>query len=229
MTNKIRRKHSIRHNFERLLDHLATQTFDCLVISGDLAFQFGKEDIYEFIRNQLHKFKQQILIMAGNHDSVPLLKTVFKCDSESETELYYSEYIKYDEILFVDTSTNTISNTQLDWIKQKIELNQNRLIIFSHHPVLKSGVNYMDFNHPMKNADDLLSILRNYKNQVYFFCGHFHSDTTTVDKNIIQFLCPSNFYLIDPNANAFQKEQSGAAYRTIEIYSDKIITRVKYL
>lgn len=217
----------IAEQFDLILDEIGKEHFDTLVISGDLAFKEGSGVIYSIIREKLASICKPVLFMPGNHDDGELMRKYFPIRSESKSAIYFSQTFLFDEILFLDTSTNQLSGEQFEWLKQKASGHDKRLVLFIHHPVLNANVSYMDTNHYLQNRDDIKEFLLTLSIPVYIFCGHYHTDTVTVEQNITQAICPSNYYLIDTNSMKFAIESVKTGYRVIEFTENSISTRSK--
>ena len=66
----------VRRNFKRVLNAARRQKPDHLVISGDLCYQDGETEIYEWIKLQLDNSKIPYDIIAGNHDDSHMLSLI---------------------------------------------------------------------------------------------------------------------------------------------------------
>lgn len=218
----------IREQFELLLENLKKETFDQLVISGDLAYKVGRPDIYEYIKEQLRVIQQPITYMPGNHDNIAMMREAFSIRSIDQNFIFFSEFADYDEILYLDTSAGSLSDSQITWLKQKMDEIAQRLIIICHYPILYSSVIYMDNNHFLRNRTDIQTLLETYNGQVHIFCGHYHSHSITSEKNITQYLCPSNYYTIAADSPVFQIEKVQTGYRTIDISKNQITSQIKF-
>lgn len=218
----------IKKQFSLLIDKLTHECADLLVISGDLAYSHGTEGIYSYIHSKLKLLKIPFLIIPGNHDSPMLLRKFFAIKSEDEEQIFFTYKTEYDELIFLDSSDNQISEKQILWLKSKLNASSGRVIIFVHHPVIDTGVKYMDAKNAMKNNIEIENILVASQKNVLVFCGHFHSDTTVVKNNIIQYLCPSNYYQISPVPNFLEVENASTGYRIIELSDESIMSRIRF-
>jgi Icc protein len=111
----------------------------------------------------------------------------------------------------------TISRTNLD------------IIVFIHHPILDCGNSVMDIKYPLLGRTNIIRMLVESGKRVHIFCGHYHTDFTTVFKNIIQYVTPSTLYQLKMHSEKLEIESERIGYRIININGTVIETEVKYL
>lgn len=220
------------HNLQFLIDKISHEQFDELIITGDLAFRMGTDSIYENIKKSLNSIHQPITVISGNHDNPCLLNKYFHTPTESSNkdELYFSRTIENYLTLFLDTSNETLSEGQLNWIDTQLRNNTKNCIVFMHHPPVLCGVKYMDKKYPLQNINELQNIILKYKNtKFHFFCGHYHAIRSYYHKNQNIHVSPSAFYVLNQNADSFDIESYQIGYRKIFISPDSIATTVRLL
>ena len=68
----------VRQNFLRLLDAALRLRPDHLVITGDLCYREGEEEIYQWLYEQLEAQPVPYHILPGNHDNTEMMAGEFK-------------------------------------------------------------------------------------------------------------------------------------------------------
>ena len=67
----------VRKNFVTILEKAQQSAPDHIVITGDLCFQSGDMEIYNWIHDRLESIQIPYSIIAGNHDDSKMLADVF--------------------------------------------------------------------------------------------------------------------------------------------------------
>ncbi len=128
------------------------------------------------------------------------------------------------QYLFLDTSTDELSKTQLNWLS--MELSENKpLILFVHHPILEIETP-VDKIYPLKNRQEIKSVLLNFKNNVTIFCGHYHMNDEQELSNIKQYTTQSMSFQLLKKAKEIEVDNENFGYRIIDICNDKIETEL---
>lgn len=196
---------NVRHNAELILKEAVRSNPDLLVLGGDLALDHGERPAYEWFSEQLHQTNLPIAILSGNHDKSDVLCEVLGCGNLLKGgELYYAMSVKGFPLFFLDSSTNRVSQQQLDWlVKEAGELSREALL-FVHHPPTLCDARFMDDNWPLRNIDDVQSALLRVPNIRHIFSGHYHT-TKTIHWEGRQFhLCPATQMQICEELEDFQ-------------------------
>ncbi len=97
--------------------------------------------------------------------------------------------------------------------------------MFLHHPILRIETP-VDKAYPLKNREELKSILLNFKNNVTVFCGHYHMNDEQNFKNIKQYTTQSMSFQLIKNATEIEVDNLNFGYRIIEISNDGIETEL---
>jgi len=216
----------VRQNFLDMLQHITNETFDHLVISGDICFRDPDASIYEWVKAQLNELKKPYSIIAGNHDSNTLINQIYY--QQQASTLYYTRILNGYKIFFLDSGPGTISQEQLKWFKDELTFNAMN-VVFIHHPPLHAGVPYMDSNHGLKNKEEIIRLLNTYTEPIHFFCGHYHLEKTITQNNTHVHITPSLFFQLDERFTDFKIESHRIGYRKIELSGQNLYTSVKYL
>ena len=219
----------VRTNFLGLLEQITTTPPDHLVITGDLCYRNGDEDIYRWISAQLSPLAFSYSVISGNHDDPVLLAEAFGITHLlRDGELYYRQDIGEQACLFMDSTSGIISPAQFHWLNAQLSSLNKEVLIFIHHPPLPSGVPFMDGQHRLRNRDELIGVLLGYQGQIYTFSGHYHVDKTIATKNLTSFITPSNFMQIEQYSETFKVDHYFIGYREIVLEAGLLQTTVRY-
>lgn len=221
----------VRQNFLDVLRAVRAFSPDLLVLTGDLSYDVPNEQVYLWIKSQLEALEIPYAIIAGNHDGSAVMAHAFGlAHLLSGDELYYKMPIDGGAILFLETSSGTVSDTQLAWLEAELgQLDQDTLI-FMHHPPINGGVPYMDKNYPLRNAAVVLPVLQKFPHHVSVFCGHYHVEKLLCAKNVTVHITPSTYFQMKWSAPEFAIDHLRIAYREINLRDDGVVeSTVVYL
>lgn len=208
-----------RKNLEIVLKDISSKNIKDIVIGGDIA----EPSALNFLFTALNDFSFNLIL--GNHDSFSTVSEFFTRHNQ-HSELYYTfedqhENVKY---IFLDSSSERISQQQLHFLESEIQT-QNRILLFIHHPVLDTNT-AMDIAYPLKNRDDLKLILQNSGRPVYIFTGHYHMNDEQTVGNITQSVTHAVSFQVDKHASAITITASSFGYRIIEIDNGTVKSEV---
>ena len=219
----------VRRNFKRVLNAARRQKPDHLVVSGDLCYDDGEREIYEWIKLQLDNTKIPYEIIAGNHDDSLLMAEVFKCEHLlTNDELFFAKKIGKATCIFLDSGKGFHSEDQLKWLKRQLKNAGKDILIFMHHPPAKAGVPFMDNKYPLQDMDAVQKIFFAHKKFLPIFCGHYHVEKTIHVQNIMIQITPSCFFQMDQNNEDFKVDHHSIGYRLIDFSNGSLKTSVKY-
>ena len=159
----------------------------------------------------------------GNHDKFEFVKNHFQKEP-TKKELYYKLEDENYKYIFLDTSVDELSNTQLNWLQNELKVNKE-LMLFVHHPVLEIETP-VDKVYPLKNREELKTVLLNFKNNITVFCGHYHMNDEQEYKNIKQYTTQSMSFQLLKNATEIEVDNKFFGYRIIKIHNSKIETEL---
>jgi 3',5'-cyclic AMP phosphodiesterase CpdA len=206
-----------KKNLEKVLADIDNRKIDNVIFGGDI----GEATAHKYFFEKLQNFSLNLIL--GNHDKFDNVKKYFIKDIDKE-ELYYKFEDENYQYIFLDTSVDELSKTQLNWLKNEIKGNKE-LILFIHHPILEIET-HVDKVYPLKNRDELKSILLNFKNTVTIFCGHYHMNDDIEFKNVKQYITQSMSFQLVKNASKIEVDNTNFGYRIIEISNDTIVTEL---
>jgi Icc protein len=223
-------KVDVRANFLKICQKIRELAPDYLVVSGDLCFDEADAGIYRWIRQHLDRLEITYDLISGNHDDPRLLADSFdRSHLLRDGKLYFQRQLEGAPYFFLDTTTGTIDQAQLDWLDHALKRQAGPVIIFMHHPPTLAGVPHMDRNYALINRQETLDILLNFEHRIDIFCGHYHVDKTLSMGNLNIHITPSCFFQIDQHKEEFAVDHYLPALREIEITEEMLSHTVIYL
>jgi 3',5'-cyclic AMP phosphodiesterase CpdA len=218
-----------RRNFLKVLEKVAAIHHDMLVLTGDLSFVDGDSEVYKWIKEKLDNFKlKDYYVIGGNHDVAEKLAEVFDLTQFlKDNELYY--FIE-PNFIFLDTVKGYCSEKQLNWLETTITSIENeKPVIFMHHPPYKSGVPHMDNKYAFEQPGLFTEICNKNTNTTFVFCGHYHNEISLMKNNVNVFITPSTYLQIYMLKEDFEVDHRIPAFRIIDIDNKLIKTTVRYV
>ncbi|MFK7806818.1 MAG: metallophosphoesterase [Saprospiraceae bacterium] len=220
----------VRKNLHDVLEAVIIENPDRLVVTGDLCYREGDEEIYRWVKAQLDALPFPYEIIAGNHDDSALMAEIFDLNHLlNDGELYYAKKWDKQLCLFLDSAVGRHSDNQIKWLIRQLKICQTNLIIFMHHPPFISGVPYMDMNHALQDMDTIQELFAEFPNQISIFTGHYHVEKTLIHNNVTQMITPSCFFQIGQTLEEFSVDHHRIAYRIIEMENSVFSSSVQYL
>jgi 3',5'-cyclic-AMP phosphodiesterase len=205
-----------RKNLEVVLADISTQGITELIFGGDI----GEATAHDYFFEALKQFSMKLIL--GNHDKFEEVREHFN-PTQNKNEFYYKVEDENYLYLFLDTSSDEISDNQLLWVQS--ELNNKTIILFIHHPILPINTP-VDKLYPLKNREQLESILLEHKENITVFCGHYHMNDEQKHENIKQFTTQSLSFQLVKNGTEIEIDNKNFGYRIIEIEDGKIETHL---
>jgi 3',5'-cyclic-AMP phosphodiesterase len=219
----------VRSNFLRALQDVLNYRPDLLVLGGDLCLENGNREIYYWIKDNLRLTRLPYYIVPGNHDDNELLQEVFGLVGTYTNELYFSIEKEGHELIFLDSHSAKLSDSQWLWLEQKLIVPAPFHIIFMHHPPVESGIYHMDTKYPFLEQDRFINLVKTASAPVFIFSGHYHCEKTVLRENIAVFITPSTYFQIDGRVKELTILPSIPGYRIIDISEDVLYTKVFWL
>jgi 3',5'-cyclic-AMP phosphodiesterase len=127
----------------RVLDDIAGQGVDLIVLTGDLVQTETDEASYAIVKQALDAAGKPYRITPGNHDDRRLVSRVFGLPLAASGEMYSAERGDVRDLLFLDSSQSVFSEAQWSWFGGQIRTAVGP-ILFLHHPPCPAGVPAMD-------------------------------------------------------------------------------------
>lgn len=195
-------------NLEIVLADIAQRGIGELVFGGDI----GAGSAHPHFFAALQPFKFHVIL--GNHDKHDEVRPFFDRGVVKDELYYKSEEMAYD-VFFLDSSSNAISLSQLQWLQQEIPADKE-MILFIHHPILPIDT-AVDRAFPLGNREQLTSLLRAGDRQRTVFCGHYHMNDDQVLGNIRQVCTQSMAFQLIKESPDISVDSSSFGYRIIEL------------
>jgi len=219
----------VRAKFRQQIEAMKQDTFDELIVAGDLCFKEGTKEIYQWVKSYLDELNVSYYIIPGNHDNRDNLIDVFDLfhlyDGE---ELYYKKTIGDKQFLFLDSGKGYMLEKQFTWLQDLVPQLQNDVTIFMHHPPTISKVPHMDNNFAFQNMDRIQSLLKQHDETIDVFCGHYHVEKFVRKSNLNVYITPSPFFNLSHEKEDFYIENQLIGWRKIIFEDDKLYTFVNY-
>ncbi len=220
----------VRKNFKNALAKALPLWPDLFIVTGDLCLDRGDSEIYRWIKQELDRTAVTYLLLPGNHDDVTLLTEVFEQQERvKHGELYYLEQLADRTVLFLDTSSGTMSDIQLQWLDKTLsEIDEDPLLVFMHHPPLLAGVPYMDSKYCLENWQTVSDLFIRQDFSVEVFCGHYHVHKSVQLYNLTVHITPSTYFQIDQFHTDFQVDHRRPGFRVIDLVEGQVRETVRF-
>lgn len=220
----------VRDNFLKILDAVNAEQPDFLVLTGDLCYDVGDVQVYEWMRNKLQTLDFPVHVIAGNHDDTNLMAEAFGVMDKVESDEYYYAFSQGGfRFLFLDSGKGTCHNQQYTWLEGELKNTSEPVLVFMHHPPVYGGVPYMDKNHSFQENDKMQAVLSTYQGNIPVFCGHYHVDKFILKNNLEVHITPSCFFQIDDRFEAFQVDHHKIGYRRLHLDERGVRSTLRYL
>ncbi len=221
----------VKKNFLRVFDDIKSSDPDYIWIGGDLCLKEPLRDTYQWQHSILEDMQIPYRIIAGNHDDSQMLSKVFSQQSVHMhgDELYWTEMLpNNNRVIFLDSSKGELSSDQRKWLLSFADRREPSIILI-HHPPGIMHVPYMDVNHKLRDHAEVLDILQKFYVAPYLLCGHYHIDKTVMIGAMTIRILPSCYFQLRGDLQDFAVDHHHIGYALLEIYDDRIETRIKYL
>jgi len=149
------------------------------VLTGDLADR-GEPGSYDDLRAELQQLSVPYRLIPGNHDRRAALTAAFpELGRTPDGFVQYAEDTEVARLIFLDSLdegkiTGALGGDRLAWFEAQVkEARGKPVLVFIHHPPLKSGIKMLD---PLGLAEpaSFLAPLKRHDAQVHVFYGHVH-------------------------------------------------------
>lgn len=174
---------------------------DFILHTGDICADPHVVD-YQTARDILSPMGIPIYMMPGNHDSLDLM-----CDFLHDNLNLHAlgdAHIQIKDYHLITLNTNGAGDThapmlydhQLAWLESELlKTEQGRIIIATHHPIIGTGVDWIDNRMRVQNGQHIHKILIPYANQLCgVFHGHIHQSVNSYCDGVLYASAPSTWY-----------------------------------
>lgn len=220
---------NVRQNFLDIMSKIEEGKPDYLILAGDLSFQKGNIQTYEWLKNRLDASLIPYDIIAGNHDDSSMLAKVFQRENDLHGNvLFYKKQLNGWNCFFLDTAVRELSRTQIEWLQQELKATDAPVMIFMHHPPMLANAPFMDEHHALLNMAEVQQTCAVYKGVIPVFSGHYHNEITIQKGNMVVQITPSCFFQIDKQCETFKVDHYQIAYREINLTQNSWTSSVRY-
>ena len=220
-----------RRQFLQTIAKIGEDSFDLLILSGDLVDNINDIDSYQWLREMLAPYSWRYVVLPGNHDRADILQQVFALPESHFREgmLFFRAELDDLTLFFLDTSSNTLPKQQIEWLRAETAACQPPCLLFMHHPPVLCGCRFMDDRYPLLNIEESWDKLREISVIEHIFCGHYHTAKSfSIDNKMIH-LCPSTSIQIDPWTIDFAIQHTRPGWRVIDWDGQELATTVYHL
>ena len=215
-----------KSNVLKLLSFVHKDNSDLLVISGDLTMTDNSVQACEWLNSALPETPRTI-IMPGNHDKPSVLWEVFGPKRCISHDFYFALDIDAYKLIFVDTSSYSLPDDQIEFIKSEAA-NQTSLLFIHHPPDLINPSGFMAINHALENATQVSEAIKESQIE-HVFCGHYHN---AIDKDCDGFylhLTPSPAFQIDLDSEKCYLQPFEPGVRVIDLDQTSVTSHIVYV
>jgi 3',5'-cyclic-AMP phosphodiesterase len=211
-----------RDNLKAVFDDVAEKGISDVVFGGDIGAPEANGWFFDLVRSYGFRFR----LLLGNHDNIAEVRRHFRADGVADggTELFSSCEEDGLKTIFMDSSSNAISQDQLKWLRGELG-GQKKVLLFLHHPVLAIDTP-VETLAALKNRDSVRALLWGASCDVVVVCGHYHMNDDVTSRNIRQLCTPAVSYQIVKDAAYVEIDASRFGYRLIETNGVEIATRL---
>jgi 3',5'-cyclic-AMP phosphodiesterase len=211
-------------NLKIVLDDAIGRGVSELIFGGDIGTTAANRWFFELIEN--YNFKLRMVL--GNHDSFLEVIRHYRNDlSFAGDEMNYASEDDSFRYIYLDSSANIITDTQLRWLTRNMSnLSNRKVALFVHHPILKIDTPLDKYGAALKGRDKVRWALHDSDCDISLFCGHYHMEDVAIEQKIRQFSTPAVSYQIDKKADTVSVDAGTFGYRLIELGASNIKTDV---
>jgi Icc protein len=209
----------VRVNFLKSLKVALKKNPDYIVLSGDLAIDFGEIEAYYWVKGEMDKCGVPYLVMSGNHDSVERMKKVFHFEDKLYQNMlcYRFDFLNKYPAFFLDSEPDVIAEDQLVWLLEETKKIEGEALLFIHHPPTLCDHKFMDRKFPLRNISMVQKYLLEIPNISHIMVGHYHfAKTVPIDGNKTVLVAPATQMQISPNNPDFEYGDKRPGFRFIE-------------
>lgn len=208
-------------NWKIILDDIESKGIEEAIFLGDIGAPTSHQKFFDSLEERPFEYK----VILGNHEDFDkVVQTKRPADIQNRKAWYWSEEGASFKSIFLDTSTDAISATQLKWLEAELQTDKS-IMLFVHHPILPTHTTpHLEF--PLEGDQAIHELLKKHTKPVHIFCGHLHLDDERVDGHITQSVTPSASIQIKRHSEKAEVENIGFAYRLLDIQSDQIDSEV---
>lgn len=189
-----------------------------VVFGGDIGLKSSNALFFELLAT----YGLQPKFILGNHDDLAEVSHYWSTDLFVHGgELLYVEEDDAFRYLYLDTSSNAISDQQLNWVKGNLD-SSRKLIVFVHHPILAIHTPIDSLGAALKGRNELRKLLLDFQQESTIFCGHYHMEDLAVEQHIKQYTTLASSYQIEKMADEMQMNEQVFGYSILTIENAQV-------
>ncbi len=209
-------------NLHSVLQELRTMSLDAIVYGGDIGELRSNKWFFETMQT----LSLPLWITLGNHDQFSEVRKHYTNNFLADhQELYYCFEDDSYKYIFLDSSSNSISAPQLQWLRSELT-SPKTLLLFVHHPLLEVDTP-VDKLYALQGRESLRDALAVRSAHTHIFCGHYHMEDVQHQANISQYICPALSYQVQRNSDEVVIENDSFAYRLIHLDKGTVDTQLR--
>jgi 3',5'-cyclic AMP phosphodiesterase CpdA len=203
------------NNLKRVLSDLSSRGIKEIVFGGDIGEATSHLEFFKTLK------PYSLKLILGNHDKLEEVRAHYRQEGMKD-QLYYSYEEDNFKYVFLDSSSEEVSTTQLKWLAEELKASK-KMILFIHHPVLPINTP-ADKHYPLKNREEVKQVLLACEKEVSLFCGHYHMNDECTYRNIKQFTTQSLCFQLVKSADRLEFDHLKFGYRIITIDNETVET-----
>ncbi|RAJ27256.1 metallophosphoesterase family protein [Pedobacter cryoconitis] len=227
-----------------ILEDIARNGITEIIFGGDIGTQEANLWFFETV----YALNFKLLMVLGNHDTYSQVSQYYKNEYHHELskehhhelsnehhnrhynkltkELHYAYEQGHFKFIYLDSSSNAISQVQLNWLRLELDT-EKEILLFIHHPVLEISTPLDKIGAALQGREEIKSLLSAQQKEITIFCGHYHMADELIAGNIRQYSSPACSYQIEKLSAKIEIDTLIFGYRTITINDSQINTKVK--
>lgn len=205
-----------KENWMKTLNDLVKKGVKDIVFGGDI----GDPSAHFWFFETLRSYKVHLVL--GNHDRYEHVSKYYSRGDDPQ-ELYYTTEDDGFKYIFLDTSLDYLSQTQLLWLKSELDT-LKRLILFMHHPIIAVDTP-VDRLYPLANREEVRALLIENAKPITVFCGHYHMNYESSFKNITQVITQASSYQIVRQTTDVEVDLAKFGYKLIQLDGEGIASQ----
>ena len=136
-----------RRNVLDILEAIEERGMKDLVLTGDV----GSAGSHRWLLDAIAAHNLKALFALGNHDELADFQDLTAVSGFIKPDgLYYSLIMAEVSCIFLDSSQGQIDTEQLSWLENRLAEAKDKVVVFTHHPVLDCGHTAMDRLYPWR-------------------------------------------------------------------------------
>lgn len=236
-----------KDNLKFILEDIRSVGITEIIFGGDIGTQEANQWFFE----TMDEFNFKLLMVLGNHDTYSQVDRYYKpVNQDYKKDQYHTHPDKYGDesgnkqdakpgnelnyayeegnfkFIYLDSSSNSFSPAQLNWLGQELNTDK-KILLFIHHPVLEIKTPLDKIGAALKGRDEIKLLLSALQEEVLVFCGHYHMTDELTAGSIRQYSSPACSYQIVKLSEKIEIDTLTFGYRLITINGNHIETAVK--